>query len=143
MRRFVRWRRLSARERRAVVAAAALLAVLPLGLRARAVPRLLPGGRSVRAPLAGVDPQRMAALVSSVAARLPWSTTCLQRALAAAWLLAWSGEGGTFVMAVVPPSTGFAAHAWIEIEGRPCEPLPAGCWQPVGRWPVPQPLVAP
>lgn len=83
----------------------------------------------------------MAALVLAVAAGLPWSTTCLHRALAVAWLLAWSGEGGTLVMAVAPRSAGFAAHAWIEIEGRPAEPWPAGRWQPVARWPVP--LAAP
>jgi hypothetical protein len=118
------------------------LLVMPFARRVWAVHRLLPGRRPGWIPSGRVAPARAAALVPAVAARLPWPTTCLDRALTTAYALAWCGAGGELVMAVCQSAGGFEAHAWVE--GPHCLPesLPTGDWHPVARWSVPLDLAS-
>jgi hypothetical protein len=78
-------------------------------------------------PVAGplpVDPlaegQRLARQVERAAARLPFSTKCLPRAMALSWILRRKRIGHVLVFAVRPAGLRDgpdALHAWVEIEG--------------------------
>ena len=67
------------------------------------------------------DEDRILWAVSTAAAALPLGRTCLSEALTAHWLLAAAGRSSTirFGIAAGEPRSRFAAHAWIESEGRP------------------------
>ena|SRR5271165_1585267 len=54
--------------------------------------------------------------VEAAARHLPLSLTCLPQALAAAWMLQLRGHAPGLLYGV---SAGFAAHAWVELEGMP------------------------
>ncbi len=54
--------------------------------------------------------------VEAAARHLPVSLTCLPQALAAAWMLQARGHAPDLLYGV---SAGFAAHAWVELEGMP------------------------
>lgn len=54
--------------------------------------------------------------VEAAARRLPFLFTCLPQALAAAWMLQMRGHAPGLLYGVSP---GFAAHAWVELEGMP------------------------
>jgi hypothetical protein len=71
-----------------------------------------------------VDPlaegQRLARQVERAAARLPFSTKCLPRAMALSWILRRKRIGHVLVFAVRPAGLRDgpdALHAWVEIEG--------------------------
>ena len=59
----------------------------------------------------------LAIAVRRAANRLPFRTTCLDRALALWWLLAMHGIGGT-VRIGVRGADPFEAHAWVEHGGE-------------------------
>lgn len=55
--------------------------------------------------------------VEAAAHHVPVSLTCLPQALAAAWMLQIRGHAPGLVYGV--SAAGFAAHAWVELEGMP------------------------
>ena len=64
--------------------------------------------------------KRLAAQVERAAARLPFESQCLPRAMALSWLLRRTGIKHSFVFAVRPDSfrdNPDALHAWVESEG--------------------------
>jgi hypothetical protein len=65
---------------------------------------------------AAADIRRIRWAVETAARRLPVSLTCLPQALAAAWMLQARGHAPELLYGV---SAGFAAHAWVELEGMP------------------------
>ena len=67
------------------------------------------------------SPHRLAAIVDSVASRLPWRSTCLHRALASAWLLRRYGLSGGVTIGVRRTGDTFAAHAWLAGVSSPLE----------------------
>jgi hypothetical protein len=78
-----------------------------------------------RGPLGGDQAPRLGRAVSRTLATLPADSRCLMRSLVLLRLLARRGVAGSLVIAARPPSDdAFAAHAWVEIAGRPV--LPAG-----------------
>jgi hypothetical protein len=124
MRALRRLRALSGAERRLLVEAALLLAVI------RAALWLLPfeGVRRVTRRL-GRPPRRRPSVDGADEARLVWAVgaagrglpriTCLVRALAAQALLARHGRASELRLGVARrPDGAFAAHAWLEREGR-------------------------
>jgi hypothetical protein len=124
MRSLTRFVALPAAERRLIVAAAALLAAIRVGLWVlpfrwvrRAIPTLgrdaqLPGRQ--RPPY----PERVVWAVG-VADRVVPRTTCLVRALAAQALLARYGHASELRLGVAGGSgRAFEAHAWLERRGR-------------------------
>jgi hypothetical protein len=65
---------------------------------------------------APADIRRTRWAVEAATRHLPFSLTCLPQALAAAWMLQARGHAPELLYGV---STGFAAHAWVELEGMP------------------------
>jgi hypothetical protein len=64
---------------------------------------------------------QLAAHVEWAAARLPFSTKCLPRAMALSWMLRRKGVGHEMVFAARPAQLrGLAGtlHAWIEVDGQ-------------------------
>jgi len=134
-----RFRTLPAAERRIAWRAACRLSLIQPVL-AIAGPRPLltaltrrPLARCGRARL---EPGRIVWLVEAVAARLPWPTTCLGRAVTAAHLLLVQGWSCDLIIGAVPADRPFAAHAWIEHEGRVMGPPGKGC-EPIATWHLP------
>jgi hypothetical protein len=70
-----------------------------------------------------VDPRRLAQAVTRTLRVFPFDTRCLMASLVVTKLLARRGVPTVFVLAV-SPGPNFAAHAWVECDGRPV--LPAG-----------------
>jgi hypothetical protein len=114
--RLASFRRLCPAERRALVLAAALLAVAPLLIRLVPLPRLL----ALVPPRAGagLGPERLAELVT-IAARYVPGAHCLPVALVTAWLLARHGFSPTLSIGVARHADRLLAHAWLECLGRP------------------------
>jgi len=84
-----------------------------------------------------VTPSRLVSLVASTGSWLPWHPTCLHRSIVSAWLLGRADWPCTVVLAVRRPGERvFDAHAWIEVDGVPAEPLPDGSWTSLLRWPM-------
>jgi hypothetical protein len=79
----------------------------------------------------------VSALVCATATHLPWQVSCLEKSLAIAWLLARRGGACDLVLGVKAEGLPFEAHAWIELDGQPSEPMPAGDWRSIARWPIP------
>jgi hypothetical protein len=79
------------------------------------------------------DEHRILWAVRTVTATLPLGRTCLSEALTAHWLLASAGCSSRIRFGVAPePRAGFAAHAWIESNGRPLLDLPdSGIYLPL------------
>ena len=133
----VRFRRLPAYERPFVWRAFGGLSLAALALALIDFKRILGALPAPTLPRgAHVPPERIVALVAAVAARLPWEPSCLHRSIVAAWLLGRSGHPWTIVLGLRRPGDRpLDAHAWIEIDGRPAEALPAGHWTSLMRWP--------
>jgi hypothetical protein len=112
--------RLSRAERRLALRALSLVAAFRVALwtlPARRVLAAAPKPRT-RPAHAGVSPDRMAWLVRAAARRVP-DASCLTRALAARWLLAEASLDSTLHFGHRRDERGaFAAHAWLEHEGR-------------------------
>jgi len=67
-----------------------------------------------------IDPQRIARQVERAAARLPFRTKCLPRAVAVSWLLRRRAIPHAVVIAVRPVEVRKqedALHAWVEVGG--------------------------
>ncbi len=119
-----RWWRLPRAERvTAVEAVLFLVAAGPLvriGGPVRAMRARCPG----RAPRVATD--RATAIVASVAAVLPFPTTCLVRAVALRWILRRRGEAAEVVLGVAREGDRFLAHAWVDSGSLRLDPtLPA------------------
>ena len=82
------------------------------------------------------DAWRLAGHVERAAARLPFPTRCLPRAMALSWLLRKAAIGHALVIAARPAAlrdSADALHAWVEIDGtRLIGELP-GPWIEVTR----------
>ena len=66
------------------------------------------------------EARRLAVHVDRAAARLPFATKCLPRAMALSWMLRHRRMGHAVVIAVRPPQLrdeSDALHAWVEVEG--------------------------
>jgi hypothetical protein len=88
-----------------------------------------------RADRAALDPARIVALTHGVGRRLPWSPTCLERALAAGRVLASVAVSGRLVVGVAAAAEGRVdAHAWIEVPGVLTY---GGVHAPLKAWPFP------
>lgn len=118
-------RRLSPAERR-------LLAPLAMRLATAAVAvRLLPLRLLLRwaqcrlggTPRPPVDASRLAELARSLAARLLPPGSCLPQALALCRTLRRRGIPARVRLGVARNAERFAAHAWVEVDGRPLDPL--------------------
>jgi len=122
----------SASDRRLLVEAAVLLALVRVGLQILAFPTLRGfldrvtsrrGGR-VRpaAPGSATEPaNRVAWAVTAAARRVPGSMTCLSEALAAAAMLRRRGYAPHLRIGVQDPgntSKPLEAHAWVECDGH-------------------------
>jgi hypothetical protein len=70
-----------------------------------------------------VGPRRLAQAATRTVRLLPFDSRCLMASLVVTKLLARRGVPAVFILGV-SPGPGFAAHAWVECEGRPV--LPAG-----------------
>ncbi len=63
--------------------------------------------------------RRLAAHVEWAAARLPFATKCLPRAMALSWMLRRKGIGHEVVLAARPAhlrDSGDTLHAWVEVD---------------------------
>lgn len=109
-------RGLTRAEWRALLLAGALLVVAPLLIRLVPLPRLLSPPR--RGAGAGLDPERVARLVTLAARHVP-GAHCLPVALVTAWLLARQGLSATLRIGVARHAGRLVAHAWLECLGRP------------------------
>ncbi|MDP1569784.1 MAG: lasso peptide biosynthesis B2 protein [Vicinamibacterales bacterium] len=135
-----RFARLSRAERGLVLRATALLAVASCVVRwpgpgwgLRQLTRI---SGVQRAPTT-IAPARVAWIVEAVAARLPWSTTCLVRAAVSARLIASVGGACELVIGTEPGAPAFAAHAWVVASGEVAGPVPEAHLVPVARWALP------
>jgi hypothetical protein len=116
-----RWRKfaaLSTSDRRLLFEAALLLfrARVELAIRpfAKVVCHVPPGG----APGTAAEVPRMGWAVETVARSSPVPLTCLPQALAAWWMLRSRGHQARLIYGVSKDRhTGFAAHAWVELNG--------------------------
>ena len=131
---FNKWRRLDDGERLVVAYAAGALALLPALVRWVSLKRLLSSGPLTPAIASFGHATRIAALVDGVALNLPWTTTCLHRAVAAAWLMRRCGCHGELIVGVRKGGDDFAAHAWLEHLGSPLCHTTDG-YQRLASWP--------
>ena len=123
MRRLAKAARLSAGDWCVLVRAAALLPaagmVLRLlafrGIRSWVQQRPL---RSKHGRRRSASPERVAYLVDLAARYCLWKPTCLERSLTLYRLLRKMGVEARFVIGTTSPPAGFAAHAWVEHNGR-------------------------
>jgi hypothetical protein len=132
MRRLRQFLRRSPAERRLLVSALALMVAVPVLLRCVNFGRLRRWGARLSAAPAGArcDAAREEAViwaVSTAAALVSLRDSCLAEALAAHWLLAAAGRASV-VRIGIAPATGrqFAAHAWLESQGRAVLGVPDG-----------------
>lgn len=104
-----------------------------LAMRRTALPDLVGRIRAAErtAPAAGPEElRRLSGAVMGVLARLPTDSRCLVRSLVYLSLIARRGVTGTLVIgAQTEPE--FAAHAWVEVGGRPALPSGDGEFQPL------------
>jgi len=121
------YRRLSRDERRVVHNAAILLPLTAAGVRVLGFRRwreiLERLWRGSATPPTQLGAEEVARLVSATARRLPFSTRCLERALALRTLLRRSGVACELRLGARKDSRGFAAHAWVECGGRRLDDL--------------------
>jgi hypothetical protein len=77
-------------------------------------------GGAADSSIVEAEARRLAANVERAAARLPFATKCLPRAMALSWLLRRRRLGHTVVLAVRPAEmrdSPDALHAWVEVNG--------------------------
>lgn len=85
---------------------------LPAALR-----RLRGGGRAAEAVTYDFTAVRLSHAVTRILSALPMDAKCLVRSLVLTAVLARRGIASTLVIGV-RPGDGFAAHAWVEADGR-------------------------
>ncbi len=125
-----------------IVAACAWLTAVALGLKVAGLRRLL----SLMPPPEPRDDQnasarlrlawRQADLFAQAARHLPFSATCLQRAVALCWWLRARGVDASLQIGVRKgPDGQLRAHAWVEVEGQVVgdRPETVGSFKPLGR----------
>jgi hypothetical protein len=114
--------RLNADEWQILLAAACLLPATALFLRVfgyrhtRAWMARYVEKKSERAD-ARLEAARVARLVSVAARHGVYRANCLRQALVAWWLLGRRGVATNLVIGVRKDEQGFAAHAWVELDG--------------------------
>jgi hypothetical protein len=124
--------RLPLRDRLLLLQAWLELTLLRPELRFRSLPRLWERTERRARRRAGRPapaPERIArtAWLVEVAGRYTWPrATCLTQALATARLLADRGVATRLQIGVQMQGRALHAHAWLEREGRPLTPMPAG-----------------
>lgn len=105
----------------ALTLAAALVFLTPFRWTARLFGRVSPPGDKTSPPVDKNHLQRAQAVtrrLTRVADRLPWTSTCLVRALAGKMLLARRGvRGGAVRFGVAKCDGRLAAHAWLMFGG--------------------------
>ena len=126
-RRWGKWRQLTGTQRRLFLQALALLPWVRLMLRFAGFRRLYE--MPVAAPRkwvseAGPDAHAIALLVNRAAAVGPLNATCLHRSLVLSRLLRRQGIANALRIGVRQDETGFAAHAWVEVDGVPLNDEP-------------------
>ncbi len=116
-----KWRALTPRQRRLILSAALWLP--PMSLAVNTVPlRRITGFLGLRPspePIAGGRVDREVAVdtgraVTAVAARTPWTSTCLAQALTGARLLRVRGLPVTVTLGMSRSGGRSSAHAWLE-----------------------------
>jgi hypothetical protein len=149
MRPFTRWRRLSWAERRVVLEALLLLPWAKVAVHAVRVDRLVRADEGQTRVRTGSDQgqtmstrrlkvgkncdvsgARVAELVCRVAAHTR-AFTCLDAAVAAAWLMRRRGWTPVLCLGTAVEPDRFTAHAWVELDGEPV--TPAGAHIPIWR----------
>jgi hypothetical protein len=95
-------------------------------LRRRDLPAVVAALRRPRRPRAprgalDADERRLARAAVRVLERVPGDSRCLTRSLVVLSMLARRGRDVRLVLAARPTPT-FAAHAWVERDGRPLLP---------------------
>jgi len=117
-----RWRRLDAFDRHATVTAAFVLPCAALGLRVMPLKAILWGvtrrsGAAARSSNVDVA-ARLTHAVARAAHRGVWSGNCLSRSITLMHLLDRHGLQGNLRLGAATVDGRFAAHAWIEHDGR-------------------------
>jgi hypothetical protein len=121
---FAKLRRLPPQERRLLAQVWLLLLATDLALRLLPFPLILEYCRHQILPQEkhSVDLRppvsRLARLVETAGRYCPMGTSCLKEALVLSWLLARRGMPATLRIGVGRPDGTFAAHAWLEQDGR-------------------------
>lgn len=90
---------------------------LLLKARVPAVGAVCDGSRGPRMPDPGSRPEALVLALDRAAARHPLHASCLARAIAGRWMLARRGHDAAIVVGA--RGSGFAAHAWLDVEGQP------------------------
>lgn len=120
--RLTRWWSLDAPERKVAVAAVWRLSVVTWQLRNLGFSRLhrrLETVEEVKPPAGSIATARLAYLVDRAADGVPWTTTCLHRSFALAWMLEERGVTAALRLGVGRETSQDALqfHAWVEIDG--------------------------
>jgi hypothetical protein len=116
--------RLSGRERRLLIQAWLLLMTVDLALRLLPLRAVMTYGlrRNMRREHASMGKplpaSRLARLVETAGRYCPAGTSCLKEALVLSWLMARRGMPATLRIGVGRQGGMFAAHAWLERDGR-------------------------
>lgn len=107
-------------ERVLVAQAAIALPVAALGTRTVGVRRVLAwlDRLDAHAPKGELEPARVVGLVRALARRSPYPMACLESSIVSCAVLRRKGYAATVCIGASRES-GFAAHAWIEIDGSP------------------------
>jgi hypothetical protein len=115
VRRLASFAALPARDRGLLLKAVGTVVLVRLGLRLFAVDRLR---RWAQRPGAGLAPVGRIAWSARAASRALPGTTCLASAFALQRLLSRHGHASEVHIGVARGSEGFAAHAWLTVDGR-------------------------
>jgi len=117
VRTLARFLALSGADRRLLLRALAALLIVRVALSLVSVERLRLWAARTQTPGAPQPIERVAWAVSAVSRRLP-GATCLVSALALQRLLSREGHPSALHIGVARHGQAFAAHAWVEVEGR-------------------------
>lgn len=166
-----RWRGLDQVERRLLLETLVILPAMTGAVSALRIATILAwlgleplpgeGGESIgsRSADSGIDcpidhgllARQVGQAISRVGCRTPWTSTCLARAMAAAWLLGRRGVPVRITLGVANPASRTAdnpgpkagaidAHAWLEAAGvRVTGESPGRVFQPLARFASPDP----
>jgi hypothetical protein len=116
-----RWRALTGDERRLTLLSAALVTLVAAALPFINTARLMRAASApVRASQNQIRPDQWIAAMDRAARYVP-GATCLAQSIGLAWLLRRRGVD-VVVKIGARRGSGFAAHAWLEYEGRPLTP---------------------
>jgi hypothetical protein len=158
-----RWQRLSQHERRLLLQAMVVLPAMTGAVSMLRVERILAwvglrpltgkergsSGSGLSSTAAAADRQLagdVGRAIARVGARTPWTSTCLARALAAAWLLGKRGVPVRLTLGVAgsaarregkpgPGPAAIDAHAWLEAAGvKVTGESPGRVFQPLARF---------